>query len=174
MTTRFLIFVIFIPTISIGQVRLTEKFINDAFNEKNYLIFHSDSTFKYRLAYHLFHDISCGQYKVVNDTIFLFYKTDLRDTICNTEIDAATHFDSSLFHWRPEKLLFKDDKLYKFENGEPRIRDKMELRYKPDKKLGYHRKYLFFGPWVKRLNDTYYMVVASKAKWNLSDKKASR
>ena len=175
MTIRFIILAFFIPTIAAGQVRLSEKFVNDAYNENNFLIFYGDSTFKYRLAYHLFHDISCGQYKVVNDTIFLFYKTDLRDTTYNTEnVDPDTHLDTNLFHMRPNKLLFRDDKLYKFEDGKVRMRDKMELHYKPDKELGYHRKYLFFGPWVKRLNDTYFMVVTSKAKWNLSDKKASR
>ena len=175
MTIRFLILVFFIPTISFGQVRLKEKFVNDALNHNNYLIFNDDSTFKYRLAYHLLHDISCGQYKVVNDTIFLVYKTDLRDTICNTEnIDPSTHLDTNLFHMRPVKLFFKDDKLYKFEDGKVRMRDKIEIHFKPDKKLGFHRKYLFFGPWVKQLHDTYYMVVESKTKWIMNDKKASR
>lgn len=175
MTTRLLILVFFIPEIATGQVRLNEKFVNDAFNENNYLVFNRDSTFKYRLAYHLFHDISCGQYKVVNDTIFLFYRADLFDTTCNSEhVNADIHLDTSLFHLRPDKLFFKDDKLYKFEDGKVRMRDKMELYYQPDKKLGYRRKYLLFGHWVKKLNDTYYMVVLSKAKWNLNDKKASR
>jgi hypothetical protein len=174
MTIRFLILAFFIPTISLGQIRLTEKFVNDAYNENNYLIFHGDSTFKYRLAYHLFHDISCGQYRIVKDTIFLFYNSDLRDTSCNTEhVDADTHLDTSLFRLRPTKLFYRNDKLYKIENGQ--TVDRTE-KFEPDWKIPkssrkyYHRKYWLFGPLVSNTKRTYYMVVASKAKWT----KASR
>lgn len=174
MTLRFFILVFCIPTVSVGQIRLTEKFVNDAYNENNYLIFHADSTFKYRLAYHLFHDISCGQYKIVKDTIFLFYNSDLRDTNCNSEhVDADTHLDTSLFHMRPTKLFYKNDRLYKIENG--KIVDRTE-KFEPDWKIPrssrkyYHRKYWLFGPLVSNTKRTYYMVVASKAKW----RKASR
>jgi hypothetical protein len=116
MTQRLLFLILFIPTITSGQHKLNEKFINDSFNENNYLIFNPDSTFKYRLAYHLFHDISCGHYKVIKDTIFLFYESDIRDTFCNKEIDV-TNFDSSSLALRPTKLFYSDDKLYKIENG---------------------------------------------------------
>jgi hypothetical protein len=113
MTQRLLFIFAFISTFAFGQLKLTEKFVNDSYNENNYLIFYLDSTFKYRLAYHLFHDISCGQYRTINDTIFLFYRSDLRDTVCNKEVDAAPHFDNSLFASTPNKLFYKDNKLYK-------------------------------------------------------------
>ena len=32
---------------------------------------------------------------------------DLRDKTCNTEIDAETHFDTSVFILRPDKLYYK-------------------------------------------------------------------
>lgn len=168
MRHRILLLFLIISTASFGQPKLTEKFVNDAYNENNYLIFYPDSTFKYRLAYHLFHDISCGQYKVVKDTIFLIYQTDLRDTSCNKEVDAATHFDSSLFAARPSKLFYKEDKLYKIDKGEVVYRTE---KYKPDWEVPknsrkyYHRKYWLFGPLVSNTHRTYFMVAASKAKW---------
>jgi len=173
MIQRFLPLFAIVPIFSFSQPKLNEKFVNDAYNENNYLIFFPDSTFKYRLAYHLFHDISCGQYKTINDTILLLYKSDLRDTVCNNEVDAATHFDSSLFVLRPTKLFYKDNKLYKMENG--KIVYKTE-KFEPDWKIPkssrkyYYRKYWIFGHLVSKTHRTYYMVVASKAKW----KKASR
>ena len=157
-----------IPTLSFGQPKLNEKFVNDAYNENNYLIFYPDSTFKYRLAYHLFHDISCGKYKTINDTIFLLYQSDLRDTVCNKEVDAATHFDSSLFALRPAKLFYKENKLYKIEKGQIVYRTE---KFEPDwdipksSRKYYHRKYWLFGHLVSNTNWTYYMVIASKAKW---------
>ena len=173
MTQRILFIFCFISTITFGQPKLTEKFVNDSYNENNYLIFYPDSTFKYRLAYHLFHDISCGQYRTINDTIFLFYQSDLRDTFCNKQIDATTHFDSSLFVLRPTKLFYKDNKLYKIEKGKIVYRTE---KYQPDWKVPknsrkyFHHKYLLFGPLVRNTHQTYYMVVSSKAKWT----KASR
>jgi hypothetical protein len=94
------------------------------------------------------HDISCGTFKTIGDTIFLKYNTDLRDTICNQELDVG-HFDSTLLGWRPAKLFYSGDKLYQFEEGQIIRERKMQLSYKPDKTLGYRRKYLFFGPYVK-------------------------
>ncbi|HEX8331011.1 MAG TPA: hypothetical protein VF622_00245, partial [Segetibacter sp.] len=70
---QLLCLIILIPTFSIAQIRLQERFVRDAINENNYIDFNHDSTFKYRLAYHTFHDISCGDYKVIKDTIFLYY-----------------------------------------------------------------------------------------------------
>ncbi|MBX9838056.1 MAG: hypothetical protein K2X69_07030 [Silvanigrellaceae bacterium] len=168
MIKSLLFIFIVIPTLSFGQPKLNEKFVNDSYNENNYLIFYPDSTFKYRLAYHLFHDISCGKYKTINDTIFLFYQSDLRDTVCNKEVDAATHFDSSLFALRPVKLFYNDNKLYKIEKGQ--IVDRTE-KFEPDwgipksSRKYYHRKYWLFGHLVSNTKQTYYMVVASKAKW---------
>jgi hypothetical protein len=173
MTQRLLFISLFLSTVSFGQPKLNEKFVNDSYNENNYLIFYPDSTFKYRLAYHLFHDISCGQYKTVNDTIFLFYQSDLRDTFCNKEVDAATHFDGSLFASRPNKLFYKDNKLYIIDKGQIVYRTE---KFEPDWEVSkssrkyYHRKYWLFGPLVSNTHRTYYMVVASKAKWT----KASR
>ena len=173
MTQRLLLIPLFISTVAFGQPKLNEKFVNDKYNENNYLIFYPDSTFKYRLAFHLFHDISCGQYKTVNDTIFLFYQSDLRDTFCNKEVNVATHFDSSLFISRPNKLFYKNNKLYNIDNGQ--VVDRTE-KFEPDwdipKSLRkyYHRKYWLFGPLVSNTQRTYYMIVASKAKWT----KASR
>ena len=173
MTQRLLFIFLMLSTVSFGQPKLNEKFVNDSYNENNYLIFYPDSTFKYRLAYHLFHDISCGQYKTINDTIFLFYQSDLRDTVCNKEVDAATHFDSSLFASRPNKLFYKDNKLYKIDKGEVVYRTE---KFEPDWEIPkssrkyYHRKYWLFGPLISNTHRTYYMVVASKAKWT----KASR
>lgn len=168
MTQHLLFLLIVFPTLSFGQPKLNEKFVNDAYNENNYLIFHSDSTFKYRLAYHLFHDISCGYYKTINDTIFLFFQSDLRDTFCNNQVDAATHFDSSLFALRPSKLFYKDNKLYKI--NKEQIVDRTE-KFEPNWEIPkssrkyYHRKYWLFGPLVSKTKRTYYMIVVSKAKW---------
>jgi hypothetical protein len=168
MTQRLLILII-IPTLSFGQPQLSQKFINDAINENNYIVFNSDSTFKYRFSYHLFHDISCGRYRVINDTLFLYYETDLRDTNCNKEIDAQTHFDTGVLAFRPNKLFYKDEKLYKIEKGE--IVYKTE-KFQPDwgvpksSRKYYRRKYFLFGPLVSKTKKTHYMTVASKVKWN--------
>ncbi len=174
MTQRLLFLLIVFPTLSFGQPKLNEKFVNDSYNENNYLIFHSDSTFKYRLSYHLFHDISCGQYKTINDTIFLFYQSDLRDTFCNNQVDAATHFDSSLFALRPNKLFYKDGKLYKIDKGQVIYRTE---KFEPDwdipksSRKYYHRKYWLFGQLIANTHRTYYMVVDSKAKWTNASRK---
>lgn len=157
MTQRLIFIFLFISTAAFGQPNLIEKFVNDSYNENNYLIFYPDSTFKYRLAYHLFHDISCGQYKTVNDTIFLFYQRDLRDTFCNKEVDAATHFDSSLFASRPNKLFYKENKLYKIDKGQVVYRTE---KFQPDWEVPkssrkyYHRKYWLFGPLVSNTHGT--------------------
>jgi hypothetical protein len=173
MIRPLLFILLLISTVSFGQPKLDEKFVNDSYNENNYLVFCPDSTFKYRLAYHLFHDISCGRYKTVNDTIFLFYQSDLRDTVCNKEVDAETHFDSSLFALRPSKLFHKNNKLYEIRNKRVVYRSE---KFEPDWDVPksyrkyYHRKYWLFGPLVSNSYPTYYMVVASQAKWT----KASR
>jgi hypothetical protein len=109
----------------------------------------------------------------------LFYKTDLRDTTCNSErIDPNSHLDSSLFHFRPDKLFYKDGKLYKIEKGQ--VVDRTE-KFQPDWKVPrssrkyYRRKYLLFGPLVSKTKSTYYMTVVSKARWtNIKSTKASR
>ncbi len=172
MKRHLLILFIVIPTLAFGQPKLSEKFVNDSYNENNYLVFYPDSTFKYRLAYELFHDISCGRYKTVKDTIFLSYETDLRDTTCNKLVDAETHFDSTLLSLRLTKLYYKDDRLYEIENGQILSRTrKEEIDWEVSKgtRKFYHRKYWLFGPLVTDSRKAYYMVIASKAKW----KKAS-
>lgn len=59
------------------------------------IIFNPDSTFKYRLGYDVMHDIACGKYRLKNDTIFLFYETDLHDTMCNNVMDISM-YDSTV------------------------------------------------------------------------------
>ncbi len=173
MTQRLLFIFLILSTVSFGQPKINKKFVNDSYNEKNYLIFYPDSTFKYRFAYHIFHDISCGKYTTVNDTVFLFYQSDLRDSSCNKEVDAATHFDSSLFGLRPNKLFYKDHKLFKIDKGQIVYRTE---KFEPDWEVPkssrkyYHRKYWLFGPLVSNTHRTYYMVVASKAKWTKASK----
>ena len=157
----------FLTTISMGQTRLTGKFINDNLNQNNYLELNADSTFKYRFSVCLIHDISCGTYSIVNDTIFLIHDTDLRNTTCNKEIDT-THFDSTVVLGRPKKLFFRDDKLYNIEEGKIIDTRKSELDFKPDKSLKYRRKYLLFGHYVKTFHDTYYMITESKVKWKIA------
>ncbi len=167
-----LILFIVIPATSFEQPKLQdklqEKFVNDAMNESNYIVFKPDLTFKYRFGYHLFHDISCGHYKLIKYTIFLFYETDLRDTSCNKEIDATIHFDSRLLVFRPEKLFYEDDKLYEIEKG--RVLKRTE-RFQPNLKVPksskkyYRRKYFLFGPLISKTKRIHYMVAASKAKW---------
>jgi hypothetical protein len=165
-----LILFVFLATFALGQGKPVGKYINDGYNENNYLIFNSDSTFKYRLAYCLTHDIACGKYKIHNDTILLYYLTDMRDTCCNKEIDAKIHYDSTVTLSRPVKLFYENEKLYMFNEG--KVEKKMVMESKPPKSWGYHRKYLIFGQYIN--NDVYYMITESKVKWLLKKKKTSR
>ena len=93
----------------------------------------------------------------------------IRDTNCNKEIDAETHFDTGVFVFRPNKLFYKDSKLYKIEKGE--IVYKTE-KFQPDWRVPkssrkyYRRKYFLVGPLVSKTKKTHYMIVASKVKWN--------
>ena len=159
----------FLTTISMGQTRLTGKFINDKLNPYNYLELNADSTFKYRFSVSVMDDISCGTYSVVNDTIFLIHNTDLRDTTCNKEIDT-TNFDSRVILGRPKKLFFRDDKLYNIEEGKVIYKRKSELDFKPNKSFKYRRKYLLYGHYVKTFHDSYYMIIESKVKWKMAKK----
>ena len=152
---------LFTTCFSYGQVGPSGKYINDGLNENNYIIFNSDSTFKYRFAVCLTHDIACGQYKMHNDTILMHYLTDMRDTCCNKDIDADFHYDSSVNLTRPSKLFYKNEKLYDIENG--KVRSKVVLDSRPQKFSRYNRKYLFFGKFVN--DDAYYMITESKVKW---------
>jgi hypothetical protein len=174
MKVYLLLLSFFLSTISIGQAGPKGKYINDAINENNYLIFNSDSSFKYRFSYHIMHDISCGNFKMSGDTIYLFYQTDLRDTDCNREIDAITHYDTSVLIMRRQKLLFKNDKLYEFEDGKVIKKRRTQLSFKPPKAWGYRRKYLLFGPFVKTYKDTYYMITETKVKWRSTRKTATK
>jgi hypothetical protein len=90
----------------------------------------------------------------------------MRDTSCNNEISSDVHFDSTLKYSRPIKLFYKDQKLYQIEEG--RVKNKVESERKPPKAWGYHRKYLLFGPYVKK--DVYYMITESQVKWNKAKK----
>ncbi len=81
---------------------------------------------------------------------------------------VQTSYDSSLFALRPNKLFYKDNKLYKIDNGLVVYRTE---KFEPDWKVPkssrkyYDRKYWLFEPVVSNTHRTYYMVVASKAKW---------
>ena len=159
MKTCLIYLTLLLPVLSVRQ-GLKGKYINDYYNQDNYIIFNTDSTFKYRFEYHVMHDISCGTYRLKNDTIYLFYETDIRDTMCNKEIDISM-YDSAVKIFRPNKLFYKDQKLYKFEDG--KILNRIEIDKRQPKAWGYHRKYLLFGPYVKK--DIYYMITESQVKW---------
>jgi hypothetical protein len=149
-----------ISNFSFGQTSPIGKYINDDINENNYLIFYSDSSFKYRYLQSLMSDIACGIYSFQKDTILLFYLSDMRDTMCNEEmIDAKIHYDSTLE--RPNKLFYYNDKLYLIRDDE--IVRKVVTKTKPPKSWGFHKKYFLFGPYIN--NDAYYMITESKVKW---------
>jgi hypothetical protein len=140
------------------------KYFDDAINENNYITFYSDSTFKFRMMYHTMSEIACGKYYMIKDTIFFTYLSDMRNSSCNTEgVSVNDHYDSSMVVFRPNKLFYKDQKLYKFENGKIKNKVQFPSKHKPAKCWGYHRKYFLFGPYVKK--DVHYMVHESKVKW---------
>ena len=172
MKIALIILFLLITTFTHGQNVPRGKYVNDRLNEYNYIIFNADSTFKYRYAVSLTHDIACGKYQMNNDTILLFYLTDMRDTCCNKDIDIDNDFqyDSLVIQMRPSKLYYKNEKLYDIVNGE--VRQKVVLDSKPPKTKGIHRKYLIIGQFVN--TDAYYMINESNAKWNKKNKKASR
>ena len=165
-----IILFIFISFSAYGQNFPNGKYINDNLNEKNYIIFHTDSTFKYRYAVCLMHDIACGKYRMNNDTIILDYLTDMRDTCCNKEIDGHFHYDSLMAYTRPIKLFYKKEKLYQFDENR-KIKSKFVTNIKPPKHTKFHRRYLIFGEFI--IDDAYYMITESKVKWR-KNKKASR
>jgi hypothetical protein len=156
-----ILFILFITFVTYGQDKPSGKYINDGLNEYNYIIFNPDLTFKYRYAVCLTHDIACGQYEMHNDTILLHYLTDMRDTCCNKDIDADYHYESSINLPRPDKLFYKNEKLYEFEDG--KVRNEVVMDSRPPTFNRYHRKYLFFGKFVN--DDAYYMITESKVKW---------
>jgi hypothetical protein len=106
---------------------------------------------------------------MTSDTILLFYNDRVIDTNCNKEIDARSLFDTSVFVLRPDKLFYRGDKLYKIENGQVAYRTE---KTKPDwiipksSRKYYRRKYVLFGPHVSKTKKTYYMIEASKARWD--------
>ena len=170
MKIGLIILFLFITTFANGQNGPKGKYINDRLNEYNYIIFNADSTFKYRYAVSLTHDIACGQFEMHSDTILLHFLTDMRDTCCNKDIDADYHYDSLVTQMRPSKLYYKNEKLYEIVDGT--VRQKIVLDSKPPKTKGIHRKYLIFGQFMN--TDAYYMSNESNARWNKKNKKASR
>jgi hypothetical protein len=156
-----IIIILFLSVFTYGQGKPMGKYINDALNEKNYIIFNPDSTFKFRYSVCLTHDIACGKFEMHNDTIFLHYITDMRDTCCNKEIDADFHYDSTLAYIRPEKLFYNNERLYTFEEG--KINNTAILNTKPPRSWGYHRRFILFGPYIK--HDIYYMITETQVKW---------
>ncbi len=154
-----IIFILFFASVTYGQGGPSGKYINDCLNEYNYIIFNSDLTFKYRYAVCLTQDIACGQFEMHNDTILLHYLTDMRDTCCNKDNEAV--YDSSINLPRPDKLFYKNEKLYEFKDG--KVKSKVVVDSRPSKFTEYHRKYLLFGKFV--IEDAYYMITESKVKW---------
>lgn len=161
MKIKLLTILILISILSSGQQRPFGKYINDAYNELNYLILKPDLTFKYRRSVCLMHDISCGDFRIDNDTIILNYLTDLRDTCCNKDIDPVANYDSYSEGFRPEKLYYENEKLYYIDNGE--VTRKVILDLKPQKRTNIHRRFFIFGKFVNK--DPYYMIIESKVKW---------
>lgn len=104
MKYHLIIILLFVTSSCFSQFTVPRKYINDAANENNYIIFNSDSTFKFRRSIHLMHDISCGTFKTIGDTIFLMYNTDLRDTICNRE-----HINSPTINFGKDSAKCNDD-----------------------------------------------------------------
>jgi hypothetical protein len=162
------IFILFIASFTYGQGGPNGKYINDRLNESNYIIFNSDSTFRFRYAVSLLHDIACGQYEMHNDTIIFHYLTDMRDTCCNKEIDPVINYDSFSNGFRQDKLFYENDRLYEIRNG--KVKRKVEVDSRPSKVTEYHRKYLLFGKFV--IEDAYYMITEPKVKWKKIKKPA--
>jgi len=167
MTLRLIIIQLFFSAVTFGQTQLVGKFIDDHINENTYIIFNSDSTFKYRYSFDLFLDIKCGQYKTKGDTIYLTYTSGINDTLCNTE-QIMPLVASDTISRRPTQLYLKGDKLFEIKDG--KIVDRTE-KFQPDWKVPkssrkyYRRKYLLFGPLVSKTKKIYYMIAASKVKW---------
>jgi len=167
MILRLIIIQLLFSTLTYGQTQLIGKFVADHINENTYIIFNSDSTFKYRYSYDLFLDIKCGQYKTKGDTIYLTYTLGINDTACNTE-HVMPLLASDTISNRPKQLFLKGDKLYEIKNGEVVYRTE---KFQPDWKVPkssrkyYRRKYFLFGPLVSKSKKIYYMIRASKVKW---------
>ncbi|MEJ7693027.1 hypothetical protein [Daejeonella sp.] len=160
---------ILLTATTIGQNRLVGKYFNDSLNENNYIVFNSDSTFKYRLGYELFHDISCGRWRTVKDTVFLTYLSYLRDLTCNNEISPSYPGDTGVVNLRPNKLYFNNGKLYTIEKIEqPKPLTSGTLIWGPPYAWGFRKKYYLFGPSVKKHKDRYYMISEAEVRWKTS------
>lgn len=166
MKTHLIIILIFLSNLSYGQTGLIGKYVDDHINENTYIIFKTDSSFKYRYSFDLFLDIKCGQYQTKGDTIYLTYTQGINDTLCNSERIMPLVARDTVSR-RPEKLYYKDDRLYELDKKN-KIIDKTssdQLTFKPPEAWGYRRKFYLFGPYFKKSQPTYYMVIDSKAKW---------
>lgn len=152
-----------------GQTDILGKFIDYRLNTFNYIVLNPDHSFIYSRAVDIQRDISCGQYSIYNDTIKLFYKTNILDTTCNMEkINLVKNENTNSYFLlgslddtlaRPKKLYFKENKLYWIEdNGHVKLTvAKEQVNYKPPKneRKFYYRKFLFFGPFIRKQTDAW-------------------
>ncbi|MET4083527.1 hypothetical protein ABIB40_003499 [Pedobacter sp. UYP30] len=119
-----IITLILLPTMTLAQKDIVGKFVDKSYGTK-YLDFRADFTFTFEIGIHLQHDIACGTYKRLNDTIYLAYKYNMTDTCCNVNqinVKAQTGGKYELLiepetGWRPDTLFYNDNKLYEIKNN---------------------------------------------------------
>jgi hypothetical protein len=167
MNGRLLLSLVLLPIVSIGQIRLSKRYVDDRINNLTYLNFNVDSTFEYRFTYDLMGDFATGNYKQSKDTIFLFYKKDT--VISNIEKQLTSHADQ----FRTDTLILMGNKLFEVKNKvstyhfKPIVIDsKTHKGWKPPKSWNYKRKFLFIGPYESTHSGRYYMIEEQYAYWN--------
>lgn len=84
------------------------------------LVINNDNTFTYRFRGDLLSDTSSGNYYLIKDTIFFKYHFNNYDSIkqiykaMNKPVPFELIMYGNSSHMRPEKLLWKGDKMYYF------------------------------------------------------------
>jgi hypothetical protein len=151
-----------------GQIKLAEKYVDDGLNEITCIKFKPDLIFEY--GYHVCttNDDAVGRYKLNKDTIVLFACKTTIDTTSNSpwQIYPAPFKTYNIQGLRPDTLIIKGHKLYKFKNGHTiNGYERFELNYTPARGAGYRRKYFLFGPYLSKQIERHYMVDAKYVKW---------
>ena len=160
------ILLMLISTIALAQTNVVGRFVDKLYGTK-YLIFKADSTFTFEIGICLQHDIACGTYKKLNDTIYLAYKYDMTDICCNTDqVNVKAKTAEGKYElliepetgWRPDTLFIQNNNLYEIKNNKV-VKKTIRFQIKPNgsKPQGARRKYFLFGDYVYNERPTFYM-----------------
>lgn len=166
MKVSTIIILIAFPIISFAQNDLIGKFADKSYGKK-YIIFRPDSTFTFEIGFHLQHDIGCGLFKTIKDTIYLKYQYDMTDSCCNIQkINIGRKNADGKYEliiepetaWRPDTLFYQKNKLYQVRNGTVVTKTaKFQMKPNGHKPEDARRKYFLFGPYVFKERPTFYM-----------------